>query len=259
MQRYFVPGDHWQEDSVTITGDDAHHVANVMRGRAGDRFLCCAPDGRVAVAEITAISKGQVEAAIVEWSTDSREPGINVYIAQSLPKADKMETVIQRCTEIGAAGFRPFVSSRTIVQYDAKKEAKRLDRWHKIAKEAAEQAHRNRIPAIASVIDWKELLKQSAAADLVLLCYEQEGNNGIGQVLQRWRQQAGGAAFESRPKNIWIVVGPEGGFTDQEAEEAAAAGANRVHLGPRILRTETAALVALTCVLYECGEMGGYR
>lgn len=258
LQRYFVPEDQWQEDRVTITDDDAHHVVHVMRGRVGDRFLCCSPDGRTAVAELAAITKHAVEATILEWIEENREPGVQVYIAQSLPKADKMETVIQRCTEIGAAGFLPFVSARTIVQYDGKKEAKRLDRWHKISKEAAEQAHRSRIPDIYPVASWKELLQRFADADLLLLCYEQEGDNGIGQVVQEWRKRREADPL-GNPMRIWIVVGPEGGFTEQEAAEAQSAGACLVHVGPRILRTETAALVALTCVLYEYGEMGGYR
>jgi len=257
LQRYFVPAEQWQDDGVTITGDDAHHVMNVMRGRIGDRFLCCAPDGRTAVVEVAAAMKGIVEAKILEWIEESREPGIDIYIAQSLPKGDKMETVIQRCTEIGAAGFIPFVSARTIVQYDDKKEAKRLERWHKIAKEAAEQAHRDLVPHIDRIVSWKELLQRFDEADLVLLCYEQEVDNGLGQVLRQWREQADRSA--SGKQRIWVIIGPEGGFTEQEAEQAQSAGASRVHVGPRILRTETAALVALTCVLYEYGEMGGSR
>lgn len=179
-----------------------------------------------------------------------------VTVAQSLPKGDKLETVIQKCTEIGAAAFVPFQSERSIVQYDGKKEEKRQQRWAKIAKEAAEQAHRSIIPEVSQVMSWKQLLLRMAEFDLVLFCYEKEGaaeGSGIADVLAAFRN----THDSSREAAILLVVGPEGGFTVHEADEALAGGARLAGLGPRILRTETAAMVGLTCLMYESKEMGG--
>ena len=150
MQRYFVSAEQLTEHSVVILGDDARHIGKVMRGKPGDKLIVSDGQSREALVEIESIEAGQVTANIVESLKMNHEARIRVTVAQSLPKGDKMETVIQRCTEIGAVAFVPFLSERTIVQYDAKKEGKRLERWRKIAKEAAEQSHRNRIPSSSS-------------------------------------------------------------------------------------------------------------
>ena len=164
-----------------------------------------------------------------------------------------METVIQKCTEIGAASFLPFLSERTVVQYDSKKEEKRLARWQKIAKEAAEQAHRSKIPVVELSVKWEELLAALPGYDLVCLCYEKEDGRQLRDVLKPFVTEL----TPDMKVNVAVVVGPEGGFTEAEVREAEAAGAVSVGLGRRILRTETAAMAALTCIMYESGEMGG--
>ncbi|MBO9600124.1 MAG: RNA methyltransferase, partial [Cohnella sp.] len=178
-----------------------------------------------------------------------------VTVAQSLPKGDKLETVIQKGTEAGAAAFLPFLSQRTVVQYDDRKEAKRVDRWRRIAKEAAEQSHRGVVPEVMAVSSWKSLIGRFAEYDLVLLCYEEEGRAGNG--LRRVLTEFAANRVEGGEPRILIVVGPEGGFDEREAEAAAAAGALPIGLGKRILRTETAALYALACIGYASGELGG--
>jgi 16S rRNA (uracil1498-N3)-methyltransferase len=252
MQRYFVAPENFQEGQVIIVGDDAHHIVKVMRSKAGDRFIASDGERREALVEITEIAGQQVSASIVEMLPMDNEPQVEVWIAQSMPKSDKMETVIQKCTEIGAAGFIPFLSERTVVQYDSRKEAKRLERWQKIAKEAAEQAHRHRIPAVNSPVSWKQLLQSAGEVDLALICYEKEDGLFIHQALR-----SAGFSFAVQGGKVLLIVGPEGGFTEQEVEQAAAAGCKCISLGKRILRTETAAMVGLTCILYESGEMGG--
>lgn len=253
MQRYFIQAEQWVDHEAVLTGDDAHHIVNVMRLRAGDSIQICDGAGRVAVAKLTAIDKQRVTAAILEPLSGSGEPAVRVTIAQSLPKGDKMEMVIQKGTEIGAYCFRPFVSERTVVQYDGKKEAKRLERWGKVAKEAAEQAHRSRIPQVDSPLSWAELLKSAHTTDAAFFCYEKPGGAAFPAALR----QAIEARGSTDGMSVMIVIGPEGGFTEREVREAEAAGCVPVGLGPRILRTETAGLVALACVLYEAGEMGG--
>lgn len=258
MQRYFVPPGQLMERSVTLEGDDARHMAAVMRGKPGDSFIACDGQGREVVAKIATIDKNIIEADIIEERTAQSEMAWKVTIAQSLPKGDKLEIVIQKGTEAGAVAFLPFQSERTVVQYDERKEAKRIERWRKIAKEAAEQSHRGVIPDVRLVVSWKKLIGQFSEYDLVLFCYEEDGRTGAGlrEQLTQFRQRYA-AAGETVSPRIMVVIGPEGGFTPQEASAAAAAGAQMVGLGRRILRTETAALYALACLAYESGEMGG--
>jgi 16S rRNA (uracil1498-N3)-methyltransferase len=258
MQRYFVAAEQFDGSSVRLIGEDAFHAVRVMRMKPEEKFI--ASDGltRVVLAAVREADSSEVVADIVEELPMDSESNWSVTIAQSLPKGDKMELVIQKGTEIGAYSFAPFQSERMIVQYDGKKEAKRLERWSKIAKEAAEQSHRCRVPAIEPVRSWRELKEAIPTFDLALFCYEREGDaatgKGIRDAVLHWKKQAGDKAAE--PKML-LIVGPEGGFTEREADEAEAAGAVIVGLGRRILRTETAGIVGLTCLMYEAGEMGG--
>lgn len=257
MQRYFIPPGQIAEGAATLLGEDARHLATVMRGKPGDEFIVCDGSGDELLVRAETVEAGRVAASIVERRASRAEMAWRVDVAQSLPKGDKLETVIQKGTEAGAHAFRPFLSQRTIVQYDERKEAKRLDRWRKIAKEAAEQAHRGIVPEVASVCSWKALLGSFGDYDLALLCYEEEGRRGSGLKPALAAFKSGFAAPPVRAPRVLLIVGPEGGFAPQEAEEAIGAGAVAVGLGRRILRTETAALVALACVAYESGELGG--
>jgi 16S rRNA (uracil1498-N3)-methyltransferase len=254
MQRYFVAPAQMSEDAVTLTGEDARHLGSVMRAKPGDHFIACDGRGRDVLAKVTSVDRDAILADIIQDLPGSAEMAWRVTVAQSLPKGDKLETVIQKGTEAGAYAFQPFLSRRTVVQYDDRKEAKRLDRWRKIAKEAAEQSHRSLLPDVRPVSSWKSLIKQFADYDLVLLCYEEEGRAGAG--LRRALSDFRGKLSMESPA-LLLLVGPEGGFAPEEAEEAASAGAVPVGLGKRILRTETAALYALACIAYESGELGG--
>jgi 16S rRNA (uracil1498-N3)-methyltransferase len=223
MQRYFVAPGQWVDDTVTIAGDDAHHAARVMRAEAGDVVIVSDGQGREATIELISIEKGEVRGRVLERLPLEAEAAVDVWIGQSLPKGDKMETVIQKGTELGAARFVPFLSERTVVQYDARKEAKRTERWGKIAKEAAEQAHRNRIPDVDGVRSWQELLKLAREADAAWLCYEKQGGFGLKDALQSWKAEAATDESLDKPK-LLLIVGPEGGFSEKEAAEAEAAG-----------------------------------
>jgi len=253
MQRYFVPPEQIEGGRVRLTGDDAHHLATVMRARPGDEFVVCDGSGAEWPARAECLTPGLVEAALGERRRSPAEMAWKITVAQSLPKGDKLETVVQKGTEAGAYAFRPFQSKRTIVQYDERKEGKRLERWRKIAKEAAQQAHRGIVPDVMPVCSWRSLVAAFGEYDLVLLCYEEEGRSGTGlrSVLNDKKR-----GFGAEP-NVLVVIGPEGGFAPEEAEQAVAAGAVAVGLGRRILRTETAGLVALACLAYESGELGG--
>ncbi|WP_055107409.1 16S rRNA (uracil(1498)-N(3))-methyltransferase [Paenibacillus ihumii] len=252
MQRYFIDPAQFGDKTVSITGEDARHIGKVMRSKPEDKLIVSDGIAREALVEITEIEAHEVTARIIEQLEASGEPRAQVTIAQSLPKGDKMELVIQKCTEIGAASFLPFMSERTVVQYDPRKEEKRTVRWRKIAKEAAEQAHRSKIPAIEPPVAWKGLLAKLPEYDLACVCYEKEHGQQLRDVLKPFAERLG----RGTEVRILVAVGPEGGFTEQEITQLEAAGAVSVGLGRRILRTETAGMAALTCIMYETGEMG---
>lgn len=254
MQRYFIDPKQFGDREVAIVGDDAHHIVRVLRSEIGDECIVSDGQEREALVRLTSLGKDRVTADIVELRPMTAEPAVEVWVAQSLPKGDKMELVIQKGTEIGASRFLPFVSDRTIVQLEPKKEGKKVERWQKIAKEAAEQAHRNRVPVVESPLSWKELLKRVEATDASWICYEKESGQELRSVI---KQALHTAPKSGGPHRLLLVIGPEGGFTEQEVAAAEAAGCKSISLGRRILRTETAAMVGLTCILYEAGEMGG--
>jgi 16S rRNA (uracil1498-N3)-methyltransferase len=265
VQRYIIAPTLMVGETAKLVGADAHHAARVMRMQVGDE--CIVSDGisRVARMAVERLEPNEVQLTVQAWLPLTGEPAWQVTVAQGLPKGDKMDTIVQKGTEIGAVRFVPFVSERAIVQYDAKKQAKKRERWGVIAKEAAEQAHRVRVPEIAEVHTWRELLDGFAQYELVLFCYELDGHtgkNGLRTIVNAHRALLAAkqtaataqAAQGDRPR-LLLVIGPEGGFTGAEARAARAAGAEWVGLGARILRTETASLFALACLMYASGEL----
>lgn len=251
MQRYFVPPQQMDENNCFIEGQDVHHITRVMRFQAGDELICCNGVGRSVQAIIKEITKDRVDCDILCELDQDRELSIFVTIAQGLPKGDKLEWVIQKGTELGASRFIPFSSSRTIVKYDAKKEHKKVERWEKIIKEAAEQAHRSVLPQILSVSSWKELLK--VEADCKLVAYEDaslQALNTSSTFAQALRQLKQG-------DHLLVVIGPEGGLEDVEVAQLQEDGFQSISLGKRILRTETASQYVLSAVSFYFEQMGG--
>jgi len=257
MQRYFVKPEQFVGEHIVIEHDDAHHIMRVMRMTEGSEVIVSNGVDRTVRAVITELAGKVVHLTVAEELEQQAEPTWRVTIAQGLPKGDKMELIMQKCTEIGAAAFVPFQSERVIVQYDQKKEAKRLERWSKIIKEAAEQSHRDAIPHVAEPKSWKQLLAHIADYDLTLFCYERAGDEGHGIGLKDALQKFKHSKQSKDNPAVLLIAGPEGGFSEREATEAEAAGAVLVGLGKRILRAETAGIAALSCILYESGEMGG--
>ncbi len=247
MQRYFVEPEAIQGQTVTITGDDVKHIVRVLRMEAGERVIVCDGIGHAFCVELTDLGQDRVLGQIVEQLTDQVETAVKITLAQGLPKGDKMDMIVQKGTEVGISRFIPLEMARCIVQYDQKKEQKRRERWQKIAKEAAEQAHRTLVPSVAVGMTFERLMNSLDGFDLVIVPYEGEKARGLREVLSE------------RPdvEHICMVIGPEGGITEKEIATALAMGAIPVTLGSRILRTETAGLVAAACICYQFGEMGG--
>jgi 16S rRNA (uracil1498-N3)-methyltransferase len=245
VQRYFVSDRERQGENVVISGDDAHHISRVMRMKPGDAIACVFPDGRTAVCQIEQIANEQVCARIVQWKEEGRELPVRIYIAQGLPKGEKWELVIQKGTELGAAGFLPFVAARSVVKWDAKKAEKKVERWKKIAKEAAEQAERTLLPIVRAPLSLKELIAFGETVDSRLFAYEEEARGGRHASLPA-------LLADLQPgSSLLAVFGPEGGFSREEAEQLKQSGFLPCSLGPRILRTETAPLYLLAAASYE--------
>ncbi|NLP44951.1 MAG: 16S rRNA (uracil(1498)-N(3))-methyltransferase [Peptococcaceae bacterium] len=235
------------ERTFFVTGEELHHLVKVLRLRPGDKIKAFDNTGAEWLGIIEFISEDMASCRIIAEGYPEVEAKTNVYIAMGLAKGEKMEWVIQKGTELGMAGFVPLRTSRSVVQLDHKKAENRVKRWQKIASEAVKQARRVVEPKIFPVADWAELPEIFPANMQWLLPYEEEKNTLFSNILQE---------FDSNYP-IGILIGPEGGFTPEEvAKTKELLNARSVSLGPRILRTETAALAALVMVLAFFGELG---
>ncbi|GAB2558821.1 16S rRNA (uracil(1498)-N(3))-methyltransferase [Gracilibacillus alcaliphilus] len=249
MQRYFVKADNWQQQMVIITGQDYHHMVHVMRLNPGDRFIANQPNGQAALCEIIAIQADSIEAEVQQWLQEEVELPVSVTIAQGIPKGDKWETILQKGTELGAATFIPFQAHRSVAKWDEKKVAKKLPRWNKIVKEASEQSHRTVIPEVTTVKSFKKLLEMNKSYDWLFFAYEEAAREVESRPLSYYFSQI-------KPgQSVLICIGPEGGFTEEEARAYQASGFQAIRLGPRILRTETAPLYVLAGLSYQLEEL----
>jgi 16S rRNA (uracil1498-N3)-methyltransferase len=249
MQRYFIEND-FEHHQVTITGDDVHHITKVMRMTTGETIICCNADGKAAICEIEEITTSHVIANVVEWVKAEKELPVLVTIAQALPKGDKLEYVVQKGTELGASHFIPFTAKRSVVKWDDVKVEKKVKRLQKIAKEAAEQSHRLKVPEVNGRLHLNELIKASAHYDVKIVAYEESAKAGESKNLAR-------ALSNMKKDDTMIAVfGPEGGFLEEEIQLLTEHGFVACSLGPRILRAETAPMYVLSAVSYHTELLG---
>jgi len=239
MRHLFLPGADLEQLNLAIDGSDAHHLINVLRIRIGESLTLLDNAGHACLAEVSELGKKSVSVRIVQPVKPPPNPPIEITVAQALGKGDKFETVIQHATEIGASAFIPLLTERTVVKIDAQDSDSKVSRWSLIAKGAAEQAGRARIPRIDTVSSLKDLGRRFSQFDKSLLLHPPEKESDVGL--------AQGAAGET----VLILVGPEGGFSPAEVALAKSAGAVRTSLSPFTLRTETAALVAVSQILHQ--------
>jgi 16S rRNA (uracil1498-N3)-methyltransferase len=245
MQRYFVNQQFEEGSPIIIDGENFHHMVRVMRMSEAGSFYAVFKDGRSAIAEIETISSDYLKARVVQWETDDKEMPVKITVASGLPKGDKLEWIIQKGTELGAHQFVPFTADRSIVKWDEKKAKKKVERWTKIAKEAAEQSHRQQVPEISSPISLKELIDLAGGFDLKVVAYEEEAKAGESSNLARILQSA------KQGDRLLAVFGPEGGLTEKEVSMLTEHGFIPCGLGPRIQRTETAPLYLLSAASYQ--------
>jgi 16S rRNA (uracil1498-N3)-methyltransferase len=248
MQRYFVESNQIINDKIEIFGDDAKHINKVMRYQQGDKVICSDNLGRSYIAEILSIYTKQVILRIVEEEISNNEPTVHITLYQGLTKADKMEWIIQKGTEIGISSFVPVEMKYSITKWESDRSNKKIERWRKIAKEAAEQSQRRKIPDIHNAYKFKALIDNiTSKHSLTMLAYEKsEHSQGILALMNQ----------HANYNNFGLIIGPEGGVSDEERNIAIEKGVKLINLGPRILRAETAGLVAASGILFFHQQLG---
>ncbi len=248
MPRFFVRKDQIENGTVTILGDDAHHISRSLRMAAGERITVCDMQKYEYECVLSDFLPDRVLASVISEQKCDTEPPFVAHLFQALPKGDKLDTVIQKAVECGVSEITTFNSERCIAKEKGDEENK-LRRRNKISLEAAKQSGRGCVPAVNPTVGFGEMLKLAAEADIKLFCYEGDGTVSMRELLteERAKVSFGG----DRLTTVSVIVGSEGGFSLSEVKKAMAAGFTPVGLGKRILRTETAPLFVLSCLCYE--------
>jgi 16S rRNA (uracil1498-N3)-methyltransferase len=242
MTRFFVEPEEMQPEFLVLTGENAKH-AKVLRLKCGEEVLVCDGQGRECLCTVSDVSDCQIGLVVKHRQESQTEAAVRVSVYMAFPKADKLEHVIQKATELGAYEIVAFPSARCISRPDDKSLAKKVERWQKIAASAAEQSGRGRIPQVLTLPSYKAALERAALADQALLFYENERATTLRMALQSKSYQT-----------VSLLTGPEGGLEESEVKHAMDAGLSVCTLGKRILRCETAPLCALSAVMYDAGE-----
>ena len=246
MHRFFVP--QLYNEEMYIEGVDARHISKVLRMQPGAQLQIVSDDGVSAMAEITAIDSERVTVRCLEKLAESHEPRVKLVLAQGLAKGEKMDFIIQKAVEMGAYSVIPVAMEHSVVRLDGAKAAKKVERWQKIAESAAKQSKRDIIPEVQPVQSMAEMLAK-CTCQTKIIAYECEDRMSLKAAL-RAGEAAGGIS------ELLLIIGPEGGISEAELEQARQAGAVPVSLGRRILRAETAGLVAISAIFYETGDLG---
>ena len=243
MYQFFVEPSQIQGNRIVITGSDVNHIKNVLRMKPGEEIAVSnGTDGKEYRCGIEELLEEEVICTLRFIKEDGLELPARVTFFQGLPKADKMELIVQKAVELGVYQVIPVAMKRSVVRLDDKKAAKKADRWNSIAESAAKQAGRSRIPEVTMPLSYKEALKMAEELDVTLLPYELAG--GMKVTREVIRQIKSG-------QSVGIFIGPEGGFEPEEVDAAVSMGAKVITLGRRILRTETAGLATLAVLMFE--------
>ena len=242
MQRFFVTPDQVGEDKIRIQGSDVNHMKNVLRMRPGEEVMVSDGNNCQYRCRVEDYPEGEAVLAILEAGLVDTELPSRIYLFQGLPKQEKMELIVQKAVELGVCQVIPVQTRRCVVKLDAKKAAKKVQRWQQIAESAAKQAGRGYIPAVSEVMTFQEALAFSETLDIRLIPYElADGMEGTRKILDGIRPG----------QSVGIFIGPEGGFEKEEVSRAVEAGAMPITLGKRILRTETAGIAVLSILMYR--------
>ena len=242
MVRFFVSAEELAGQELILTGENAQH-AKVLRLKAGEQVLVCDGEGHECLCQVLSLDAGELAVSVLERRTSETEAAVRVSVYMAFPKADKLEHVIQKATELGAWEIVAFPSGRCVSRPDDKSLKKKLERWQKIAASAAEQSGRGRIPRVVVLDSYRAALDRACQADRPILLYENERATTLKMALE-----------EAPLSTVSILSGPEGGLEEKEVRQALDAGIRVCTLGKRILRCETAPLCALSAIMYAAGE-----
>ena len=245
MPRFFTQD--ITEAGGCITGEDAKHIAKVLRMKVGDELTVCDTKGRDYDCMIEEIGAGEVRLKVLSVAPSQSEPDVRVHLYQAMPKADKMETIIQKAVELGAASITPVMTRRCVSRPDAQSMDKKLVRYNRIALEAAKQCGRGVVPPVLPLLELPQALEQMQRTGCPILFYE-NATAPAKQVIAKARESG-------KELEIAVLIGAEGGFDEDEVALAREHGCHILSLGKRILRCETAPLAALTILMYETGNM----
>ena len=238
--RFFVPPESLIGDQVTISGDAHHHLHNVLRTRLGSVLTLLDGQGRCCEVELQAINRQEARARVVRrWQ--EKDCALPITLIQAVPKGDKFDLILQKGTELGVCRFQPVQTAHAVPQLDATRLTKREQRWLRIVSEAARQCRRSFLPHVKPASALVDVINQRTD-DLKLLLWE-TGSVPLAEALP-----------DQQPSGVRLLVGPEGGFSAEEIKAISAAGFRSAHLGPRILRTETAGLAATSILQYLYGD-----
>lgn len=239
MPKFFFHKNDISRGQIQLFGEDEKHIKTVLRAREGEEITLCDGEGMDYQCRIASLERG-VLLDILSKEVCETEPKTKITLYQGLPKADKMELIIQKCVELGVDRIVAVSTERAIVKLD-KKEAKKLERWQKIAEAAAKQSGRGKIPEIGQqVLKFKEAVAEAKKLDDAIIPYEREQETGIRQFVENFKGES-----------VGVFIGPEGGFADEEIALAQENGITPITLGKRILRTETAGMTTTAILLYE--------
>ncbi len=248
MYKFFVTTNQINDNIVEIEGEDVNHIKNVLRLGIDEKMdVCDLESSTNYLCKIVELDNKFVKCEIINKLESKSEPKTYLHIFQGLPKAEKMETIIQKTTEIGVSEITPVSMNRCVVKLDDKGIDKKILRWQKIAEVAAKQSKRDKIPLINYPINIKNIYEKIVDYDIVLVAYEAEENCSIKSALEEVKSKM--------PLKIAVIVGPEGGIEEKEIELLKSFNCKIITLGKRILRTETAPIVLSSIIMYELNEM----
>jgi len=248
MHRFFVPPQVIQGDQIALPPDVTHQLRHVLRLRPGDRIAVLDDQGFLYEVVLTVLTRWEATGQVVARRPAGGEPAIHITLYQAVLKGDRFEWVLQKGTELGVTAFVPVLAARCVIR-NADDIMRKLPRWRRIIREAAEQSGRGRLPRLMEPMAFADVCQQAKTRwGLWLMAWEEEQNQGLKTVLAERNHQASG--------RIQLLTGPEGGFSETEALSAQACGIKSVTLGSRILRAETASIVAATIILYEFNQLG---
>ena len=251
MHRFFVQDIAPDAVDVVITGEEAVHLNRVLRLGRGDLIEVWDGQGRSYTAQITQSDEAKSRARLLTPILREREPRLKLTLAKALIKGERMDFVLQKGTELGVHTFVPTICRRSVVRLGKEREIRRRQRWQRIVREAAKQCGRTFVPVVTPVLGLEKVLQEyREKGSQIIFPYEGEEGRGLDEVLGNIFTQSGTGA------GVLLMVGPEGGFTPEEVGLAAQYGAQIVSLGPRVLRSETATLAAVSIIFYGAGDLG---